>query len=260
MKQWFTLYNKEMLEMARSAKWLWLPLVFAALGIMQPVTTYYMPQLLESMGGLPEGAVIQIPVPSPPEVLVSSLSQFGSIGVLILVLASMAAVSGERASGVAAMVMMKPVPHVSYISSKWAGLLTLTLASFAVGYGGSWYYTELLFGPVEPGKVFSSFFVYALWLVFIVTLTLLMSSLLKANGAIAFVSVGTATALSIAGGMFAKAMRWSPGALSGHAGALLMEGKGGAGLAISLTASCLLVAALLAAAVLVFKRKPLTPA
>ncbi|MDG0794039.1 hypothetical protein OMP38_26850 [Cohnella ginsengisoli] len=63
MSQWLVLYAKEMLGMRRSYKWLWLPLVFLLLGIMNPVTTYYMPQLLEASGISAEAAAA-IPTPT----------------------------------------------------------------------------------------------------------------------------------------------------------------------------------------------------
>ncbi|RAV17675.1 ABC transporter permease [Paenibacillus contaminans] len=257
MSQWMTLFGKEMMEMKRNAKWLWVPLVFLALGIMQPVTTYYMAQILENMGGLPEGTVIEMPVPAPEQVLVQTLSQFSSVGVLIIVLASMTVVSGERASGVAGMIMLKPVPHVSYITAKWAGLLSLTFVSFAAGYGGAWYYTNLLFGYVDMGRVGLSFLVYGLWLAFIVTLTVLLSSSLKGSGGIAFMAIAAAMGLSIAGGLFAKYMRWSPSKLADHAGLLLTQGKGGAGFALCLIVSFALIAALIVCSVRIFKSKSL---
>ncbi|WP_409342486.1 ABC transporter permease [Paenibacillus sp. MBLB4367] len=257
MSQWMTLFGKEMVEMKRNAKWLWVPLVFLALGIMQPVTTYYMAQIIENMGGLPEGTVIEIPQPAPEAVLVQTLSQFSSVGILVLVLASMTVVSGERTSGVAGMIMMKPVSHLSYITAKWAGVLLLTIASFAAGYGGAWYYTNLLFGAVDVGRVATSFAVYGLWLAFVVSLTVLLSASLKGMGGIAFLAVASAMALSIAGGLFAKYMRWSPSKLADHAGLFLMQGKGGDSFALSLIVTVVLIAALVACSVRIFRSKSL---
>lgn len=85
--------------MGRIFKWVWVPLVSLILGVMQPLTSYYMPQILDYASGLPEGAVIQIPQPSAAEGMSQVLSQFGTIGVLILVLSFMGAVAGERHSG-----------------------------------------------------------------------------------------------------------------------------------------------------------------
>jgi ABC-2 type transport system permease protein len=257
MRQWTVLFAKEMLEMKRNAKWLWVPLVMILLGIMQPVTTYYTPQILKSMGGLPKGAVLEIPLPTGGEVLAKALSQYGTLGVLILVLASMAVVSGERQSGVAAMILVKPVSRFAYISAKWAGLLVLTLVSFFCGYMAAWYYTGQLIGKVPFAHVLQSFALYGLWLVFIVTVTLLMSVLFKANGAIAFAAFATAAILSIVTRLAAKYMAWSPSRLADQAGLLLTKGAYGEHLALTLSFGILLIAGVLTLCVFSFRKQEL---
>ncbi|MNQ86293.1 putative transmembrane protein YxlG [compost metagenome] len=241
-----------MLEMSRNSKWIWVPLVFILIGVMQPVTTYYTPQIIKSMGSLPEGAVIQIPIPSPQDVIVSTLSQFGTIGILILVLVSMSIVSGERQSGVAGMIMIKPVPHVSYITAKWAGILTLTIVSFGCGYAVAGYYTIELFGKIEVVNLLQGFAVYSLWLAFIVTVTVVFGTWLKSSGAIAFASIATAIVLSLASGLFKPYMTWSPSMLVNHAAALVTKASTDHLLLCVLT-SLLLIGLLLSVGVRLFK-------
>ncbi|MDY0407538.1 hypothetical protein [Paracerasibacillus soli] len=60
--QWLILLQKEMVENWRNFKWIWVPLVFILLAIMDPISTYYLPQILEAVGGLPEGAVFEIQI------------------------------------------------------------------------------------------------------------------------------------------------------------------------------------------------------
>ena len=69
MTQWTVLYRKEMTEMARNYKILWIPIVFILLGVMQPVSSYYMPEILDTFGGLPEGTILEMPTPTGAEVL-----------------------------------------------------------------------------------------------------------------------------------------------------------------------------------------------
>lgn len=61
MKQWFTLLNKEFLEMARNYKWVWMPITFVLLGVMDPLTTYYLPEILNSVGGSQKGQYLKYP-------------------------------------------------------------------------------------------------------------------------------------------------------------------------------------------------------
>lgn len=258
MSQWFNLYRKEMIEMWRNSKWLWVPVVFVILGVMNPAASYFMPELIKNMGGLPEGAVIQIPPPTGAEVMVKTLSQYSLLGVLILVLSSMGVVAAERSGGVAALIMVKPVPHASYISAKWAGLITLTAASFFLGYAATWYYTEVLIGSIEPARILQSGLVYALWLAFILTLTLFMSTWLKTGGAIAFLAILSAAALSVLTGLFPAYMKWSPARLSDIAGAYLITGKGLPQSVFSIIVTAAGIALLIAASAYVFKTREIS--
>lgn len=54
MRSAWVLYRREMLEMARSYKLIWIPVVFILLGIMQPLTTYYLPEILKASGDVPQ--------------------------------------------------------------------------------------------------------------------------------------------------------------------------------------------------------------
>ncbi|WP_054026797.1 ABC transporter permease [Bacillus sp. FJAT-28004] len=222
--RYIVMAQKELLELMRSFKLLWVPLVFILLGIMQPVSTYFMPVILEKAGSLPDGTVIDMPKPLGTEVLAQTLQQFGTLGVLVLVLVCMGAVSGERISGAASLILVKPISVISYISSKWTAMVLLTWGSFIAGYLASWYYTGLLIGEVPIDKVFNSLLIYGLWLTFVVTITLLFSSLLRSPAAAAFSALGGTVLLSLLTGLFPKVLGWSPGALSGFAYQAVVSG------------------------------------
>lgn len=240
--RFIVMVRKELLELVRSYKLLWVPLVFLLLGIMQPVSTYFMPVILEQAGSLPEGTVIEIPKPQGSEVLAQTLQQFGTLGVLVLVLVSMGTVSGERNNGTASLILVKPVSVLSYIRSKWIALMLLTWGSLIFGYFAAWYYTDLLFGEVLFAKVFSSLLIYGLWLSLIVTSTILFSALLRSPAAAAFSTLGGAVVLSLPAELFPKQLGWSPGALSGFAYQSVASGivnVGRFGWAAALTAVCI---------------------
>ena len=132
MMQWKTLFKKEMLEHWRNYKWIWVPLVIILLAIMDPITTYYLPLILESVGGLPDGAVIEMPTPLPRDVIMMSLGQLSSLGVLIIVLMMMGTISGEIKSGVSELILVKPVTYLNYITSKWASFLLIVWVALFV--------------------------------------------------------------------------------------------------------------------------------
>ncbi|RUS47323.1 ABC transporter permease [Cohnella sp. AR92] len=261
MTKWLVLFRKEWLEMVRSHRTLWLPASFILLGASQPVTTFFMPDILANASNLPEGAVLQFPTPEPFEVLASALSQFGVIGLLLVALSSMGILSGERSAGTAAMILVKPVSYASFVTAKWAAAVLLAIVSFAVGYGAAWYYTGALFEPVGWREVGASALLYALWLTLVSTLTLLFSSLLRSAAAAAFSSLAVAVLLSVAAGSLPFEQSWNPGRLSTLAASSLNAAArplgGGIG-SVWLTAA--VTAAVIAAALLVairsMKRRP----
>ncbi|KRE32700.1 ABC transporter permease [Paenibacillus sp. Soil522] len=215
--RFIVMVQKELLELVRSHKLFWVPLVYLLLGIMQPVSSYFMPVFLEQAGSLPEGTVIDIPKPLGSEVLAQTLQQFGTLGVLVLVLVCMGTVSGERNNGTASLILVKPISVLAFIGSKWTAMLLLTWGSLTAGYFASWYYTGLLFGEVPLAKVISSLLVMGLWLSFVISVTILFSALLRSPAAAAFSTLSGAVALSLLAGLFPKLLGWSPGALSGFA-------------------------------------------
>ncbi|WP_223702077.1 ABC transporter permease [Sutcliffiella deserti] len=224
MRNFRILFQKELMESLRNGKWIWLPIAFIIIGITQPITSYYMPQILETAGNLPEGTVIEIPTPSGEEVLASTLSQYGTIGTLLFVLATMGAVSNERQSGALTLVMVRPVQPFQYIASKWASQLLIALFSLLLSFGLTWYYTNLLFTFVDLQKMLLSFVIYSLWILFVISVTIMAGTFLKSTGGIAGVSISILGILSVATGLFTKYTLWSPSHLRMHATAMLMEG------------------------------------
>ncbi|WP_152654947.1 ABC transporter permease [Oceanobacillus sp. CFH 90083] len=211
------LIQKEWLESMRNGKWIWLPIAFAILAMSQPLTMYYMPQLLEIAGGLPEGAVIDIPAPSGEEVLSGVLSQYTFLGTLLFVLAAMNVIVHERNNGSIIFISVRPVSALSYILSKWISLLVLYLISFMISFVIAWYYTNILFSMVSAAKLFGSIGIYSIWLCFLVALVLSVSTFLKSNSSIAGVSIGILAILALASELAPVYMKWSPTQLQSQA-------------------------------------------
>ncbi|MBS4161836.1 ABC transporter permease subunit, partial [Klebsiella pneumoniae] len=161
MNSFYMLFQKEWTESWKDGKLFWLPAVLILLGLIQPLSLYYMPQIIDMAGNLPEGAVIDIPRPRSEEVMASTLSQFSTVGTAIFVFSVMGSIVNERNQGSLSLVMARPVSPLQYIGSKWLQHVLLVLASFAVSYGLAFYYTNLLFGKVEFERFLFSLSVYS---------------------------------------------------------------------------------------------------
>ena len=179
------------------------------------------------------------------------------LGVLILVLSAMGVVSAERQSGVAGMVMIKPVPYSSYILSKWAGLLTITLISLFIGYVASWYYTSLLIETVAFERIFQSVVIYSIWLVFVVTLTLFFSTIMKGNGSVAFVTIFVVFAISTVTSILGKYMKWSPATMTEHTGQVLLSGELDSSFLLAFITTIAIIIVVLISSIQIFKQKEL---
>ena len=257
MRQWMVLFKKEWLEMLSNYKLFYIPLVFILLGILQPVSSYYMPQLIDKAGNLPEGTIIEIPVPTSGEVLAQTLGQFSQLGALIVVLSFMGIIAAERSSGVASIILVKPVSYISYITSKWTSASILTAFSYLLGMLAAYYYTILLIGDIAFATFLKGTFVYGLWVIILVSLTVLFSSFLKSNGMVAFATLGLTILLSIVSSLIPKWMRWSPSRLSEQANALFINGTPNEDFYLVLGSSIILIAISIWASIKLFQKKEL---
>ena len=214
--QWTTLFKKEMMENWRNKKWLWVPLVFILFAIIDPLSNYYMPLIIESIGGMPDGTVIELPEFAPAEVILMILGQLSSLGVLVVVLMSMGVIAGERKSGVIELILVKPVSHAHYITAKWAALLALVWAALIVGVSAGWYYTVILFGELSVVSLLQIIFFYGLWLTLVVTIVIFYNAIVEPPGLVAFLSIATILGMSVLTQVFGRYLEWSPNNLSGH--------------------------------------------
>ncbi|WP_175991332.1 ABC transporter permease subunit [Bacillus sp. Marseille-Q1617] len=258
MKIAWVLFKKEMMESARNYKWLWMPVVFILFGLTEPLTAYYLPDILNTVGDLPEGAVIDIPTPSSEGVLMSTISQFNLLGALVIVLGFMGIISGERKSGTAAMVLVKPVSYTAYIYSKWGAALLLIWTSYILGMLSSWYYINLLFENIPAAVFFSSLAVYGMWLTFLLTLLLFFSSLVKVSGVAAFSTIAFSIVLSFVSGSLPEKLKWAPSQLSSYISGILRGEGWSSDLIFAILFTALTCLILLIITPYLFKKKELT--
>lgn len=183
MKTFRVLLLKEWREQTRNFKIVWIPLVFILFGILEPVTNYYLPEIMKSVGNLPEGATFTWPEFTGEDIFASLLGQYQFIGVLVIVLAFMGTLSGERKNGTATLLYVRPISYNQYFLSKWLVVNGIVLLSVWLGFLAAWYYIDILFNPVAASDVLPFIATYSLWMMFVVTVTLACSASLPTGGA-----------------------------------------------------------------------------
>lgn len=181
MSQYSVLLVKELRDAWRSFKFLWIPLVFVLLGVSDPIINYYMEDILNSVGNLPEGFEMIFPEFTPAEILAASTSQFQSIGIILLVAIYASSISRERQNGTATLLYVRPLSYTALFLSKWTVAVFISIVSVAAGYGASMYYTVVLYGKVNPVSFFQMISTYFLWLILAMSITLCMSAMVKAS-------------------------------------------------------------------------------
>lgn len=176
MRGFNVLLQKEFREAWRSWKFLWIPLVFALLGMSDPLTNYYMMDILNAVGNIPEGFEMLLPELMPVDLLQASVGQFQTIGLLVLMATFVGNISKERASGMATLLYVRPISFGAYFMSKFIVMSTVGFVSILAGFAASVYYTVVLYGTFAIGSLVASFFTYFSWLLFVLAVTLMMSA------------------------------------------------------------------------------------
>src|SRR5699024_10231902 len=214
--QWYTIFEKELVENWRNRKWIWVPLVFILVAVMDTVTYYFLPKIIELSGGLPEGAVLEMPKMQPAEVAATSLESLSTYGIVIIALFTMGAISGEIKRGVIEMILVKPVKYSHYITAKWSANALLILTALFLGIGLSWYYVNLLFGKLSVASFFLSVLLFVLWFCLFLSISLFYNVFFKAPGAVAACTIGTYFLMNFADMIIGNKWSWFPNQMFSH--------------------------------------------
>lgn len=210
------LLRKEWRENIRNFKLYWIPIVFVILGIIEPITNHYLPEIMKSIGNLPEGAEFVWPELQGEDIFVSLMSQYQMLGILIIILAFMGAISSERKTGTATLLYVRPMSFGQYFLSKWIVINAIVLGSIWLGFLSAWYYIRILFNSVAVGEMFAFLGTYSLWLIFAVTVVLALSAWLS-TGATAGLSIFILIVFTIIDGVLGTYWKVSPWKLSMYA-------------------------------------------
>ncbi|GAA0498530.1 ABC transporter permease subunit [Salinibacillus aidingensis] len=255
--KWSVIYKREMMEYARNIKWIWVPIVFFIFGIMDQITMYYLPKIIDATGGMPEGAEINIPTPPPAEAFFLSINEMNSLGILIIGLISMGLIAGELKNGVYELVLSKPVKFANYVTAKWAALSTLVLVSLFTGLLAGWYYTNILFGDLGFDKFLTAFLIYGIYLIFFITIAVLVNTWFKSPGMVLFLSILLIVLVNLLTSAFGHILTWSPGHISSYISTYLFTGTLTGEMWGAIGTTIVLIIGMLFAAVEILKRKEL---
>lgn len=188
MYNFIVLLKKELKGFLKEFKLLWVPIAFISVGIIQPITM----KLLPSIIGEGEGFIIdESIVYTGNEIFAGVFSQLDQIGIIIIAVLLMGAVSNEKKEGILDIILSKGVASSSYLFSKLIAYLILLLPSLILASIFALYYSQVLFSVVSIDLYIKSMLSYSLWFIFVIALGLMFSTVAKTQ-----VQAALATALS----------------------------------------------------------------
>ncbi|MFE6139324.1 hypothetical protein [Bacillus sp. NPDC057893] len=226
MNNLMVLIKKECVQMLRDFKVIWLPVVFIFLGATQPVVTHYLPSILEALGG-GQGITIDSSMAAQKggEVLASTLgSQFDQLGIMILVISMMGVIQTDKANGMLAFILTRPVTVTSYIGGKIVSNYLMVAFSVTIGYFTSYLYVNYLFTAVPFLHMITGLIFYLIWVLFIVSFTTMISTIFYSQGIIALISIVFLLGCRLIVGLSPIMNQINPASMSKHAMETLVTG------------------------------------
>jgi len=221
--------KKEFRQAWRSFRLPGLCLTLLFLAIMDPLASKYMGEIIARFA---QGITIIVPPATAEQAMETFLSDVAELGLLVVIAVTMGSVASEKASGVSAFVVTKPVSRLTYVLAKY----TILAAGIAAGIGGSaavaYLYTWTLLGAVQLGRACLATLAMASYAELIMTVTFSASMALTGSLAAGGAGLASVFLLGIAGSLLrgTRIAPYIPSALAGSASSLLRS-YGQAGLA-----------------------------
>jgi ABC-2 type transport system permease protein len=213
------LAKKELRESLKTSRLLIACVVFVLAGCGGVILTHYLPDLVRSQAS--SGITILVPKQTVVDAVDAYVKNVAQIPMLAVILLAMGAVADERAHGIGAMILSRPVSRAAYLLAKLTGHGVTQLAALAIGAAAAFYYIALLFNGASLGSYLLINAGLAATVLDVLAMTLLCSTVLPsgvAAGGTAFVLYLLISALP---GLWPPLGDSLPASIAGHAHALL---------------------------------------
>ena len=250
MRGYAVLLQKEITEQWRTGRLPVVAVIFLLFGLGSPVLAKYTPDIVKLAASSID---IHVPTPTINDAVAQLIKNLSQFGVLTAILIAMGSVAGEKETGTAAFVLVKPVSRAAFLSAKFSGLaLTMAVAVLLCGLA-AYLYTDLLFAPLSVFGFGAACLVILLGLLEFVAVTFLGSTLVRSSvpaagiGLVALVVAGVVSSLPNVG-------RFTPFGLNELASNLALQQTATAWAWPVVANACIVVAAL-AVSWAVFRRQ-----
>lgn len=254
MRGFSAFLGKELREIFRTWRIWVLPGIVLFFAISGPPLAKITPQLLNSLVPPQSGMVIKIPEPTYIDGYLQWTKNLSQLVLFAIIIMFGGAISAEKKSGTAALVLTKPLSRAAFVVAKFIANLALVLAAVVAGAILTWGLTLAIFGEAPVTPIAQATGAWLLLAALFVALMVLLSAVLDSQAGAAGLGFVGYIVLSIVT-LWKWPLKYSPAALI-NAPNELLAGKP-LQLAWPIAATVLLTVVLVGAAVFVFDRREL---
>jgi ABC-2 type transport system permease protein len=254
MRGFIAFTKKEFSEQLRGYKAIILTVVLFFFGMMSPLLAKLLPELLGSMDI--QGITLTIPAATSLDAYAQFFKNVGQLGFLALLLVFGGLLSQDVTKGTLVVLLAKGLSRPAVIFSKFIAALVVWTVGYALAAGVAYGYTVYLFESGALPYLFYALFLLWLFGAFLLALLVFASTLAPGSYGGLLLTAAVLVALLILGS-FPAAADWNPITLASKNSALLTGAAAPADVSAAVWTTLGYIAALLAAAVLVFRKKRL---
>ncbi len=190
MKGFGAFLEKEFLEILNTWRIWVIPGMIVFFAVTSPIIAMITPTLVSSLAGSQPGVVITLPEPTAVDAYGQFLKNLNQIVLIAVVIAGAGAVSGERLSGTAALVLAKPLSRRGFVLAKLLSQQTTVMVFTAIGAAVCVAVTAALFGSSSVGTFLLAVLLWLVYALLLVAAMTLFSAAFESRGAAAGAGLG----------------------------------------------------------------------
>jgi ABC-2 type transport system permease protein len=215
--------RKEWMEQLRTYRLLAVGVVLVVFGLLSPLLAKYTPEIIKLIPN-GEAMALLLPVPTAMDAVTQYIKNIGQFGVVLALLLSMGVVTQEKDKGTAAMMLVKPLPRVTFLVAKFTALALMFAVAIAIAGAACYYYTGLLFGALDVPYWLALNGLMLVYVLVYIALTLFCSVVAKSQAAAGGLALGLLFILGLAGSipglgeyLPGQLLAWGGGLMAGEA-------------------------------------------
>lgn len=237
------LWRAELARLFRTMRWAGLAASYVVFGVLMPIVTRYQEALFRNLGG---GLKVEAPPPTPPLAIASFVGNASQIGLIVTIFIAAGSLAFDARPEWSAFLRTR-TSIGRIVAPKFAVNTAAAGVAFALGAVAAWIGTAALIGELPAVGMLAGVAYWVLYLAFAVSVVALGAALARSVIGTAGLTAVALLVLPIGAQVVAAVRPWMPSTLVGALteladGASPADFLRSAGVAIAMTAACLLAA------------------